>query len=52
MKIVIAILVAIALFMGAKRLLCTPDHKVVDVSLPLAKVMVEYVEKKWCAKVF
>ena len=52
MKIVIAILVAIALFMGAKRLLCTPDHKVVDASLPLAKVIVEYVEKNGVPKYF
>jgi len=47
MKIIMTILTIIALFIGAKKLMCTPDQQVLEASLPLAKVMVEYVEKIW-----
>jgi hypothetical protein len=46
MKTILAILLIIAIFIGSKKLVCTPDYKVAEVSLPLAKVIVEHIEEK------
>ena len=44
MKIILAIVTIVAIFIGTKKLVCTPDYKVVEVSLPLAKAIVEHIE--------
>ncbi len=44
MKIILTILLIIAIFIGSKKLVCPPDRKVAEVSLPLAKAIVEHIE--------